>query len=273
MPWVINGQVSDGGLPADDRAFLLGDALFETILAQDGKLLAWQRHWDRLRASAAALGFALPRTCDQARADVALALRLAGVQQATAAVRLTLTRGRGPRGFWPDGIHQPLLVVQAAPYTPSLAPLRAALVAEYPRNPLSPLSHHKTTSALELTLAQRAARLQGADLALLVNTDGRLTEGAFASLFLVIGGQILTPPLTEGLLPGIARALLLERLRIEERVLSPSCLQAAEAAFVSNSLMGVRALSGVDGHRLDVAHPRVRAAQAAWLTILQTGFA
>ncbi len=264
MSVVVNGRLAEGGLPFDDRAFLLGDGLFETLLALDGQLDAWSAHWARLTASAAALGFTLPRDEAQARADAALALEAAGLTRGPAALRLTLTRGRGPRGFWPSGLHSPLLVVSAAAYRPRTDPLTAALVPDFPRLPRSPLTRHKTLSALELVLAQRAARVRGADLALLVNTEGRLTEGAYANLFLVLEGEILTPPLTEGLLPGVARARLLARLPVRQRPLPPPMLFRAEAAFVSNSLFGVRPLAAVDGHGFDTAHPLLRAARAAW---------
>ncbi len=264
MSLVINGRVTEGGLPPDDRAFFLGDGLFATMLAQAGRLLHWRRHWARLTTSAAALGFSLPRKEAQAQADVRLALAAAGLLQETAAVRLTLTRGRGSRGFWPPDLHSPLLVVTAAPYRPAKSPLRAALVTDYPRNPRSPLVCHKTTSALELVLAQRAARARGADLALLVNTAGRLTEGAYANLFLVLKGEIFTPPPSEGLLPGVARSILLERLPVVEKSLTADCLQQAEAAFVSNALFGVRTLAMVDDRPLRVDHPLVGVARRAW---------
>ena len=83
-------------IPLDDRGLLLGDGLFETLLAVDGALVDPQPHLERMAAGCAALG--LP-PLDRAAAQAAMAQALAGLDAPRAAVRLTLTAGSGGRGL------------------------------------------------------------------------------------------------------------------------------------------------------------------------------
>lgn len=269
MTVVINGKL-ETQVPADERALLLGDGLFETLLVVQGRPMFWDAHWARLTASAAALGFALPRSEAQARADVQLALDAAGLDADLAALRLTLTRGRAARGLWPDAVHDPLLLVSVSAYQPGQQPLRAVTVTQFPRNERSPLCRHKTTSALELVLAQRAARANGAEVALLVNTRGAWVEASYANLFVVLDDELVTPPLAEGLLPGVVRAVLLRRLPVREMALPTTLLPRLQAAFLTNSLMGVRPLAAVDGRLLTCDHPAIVAAHSVWRDALNS---
>ena len=82
-------------LPFDDRGLLLGDGLFETLLAVDGILVALDAHLDRLAQGCAVLGLPAP---DRAEAERLMRDALAGVAAPRAAVRLTLTAGSGGRG-------------------------------------------------------------------------------------------------------------------------------------------------------------------------------
>ncbi len=261
MNGVLNGLwQAELCVPAEDRGFLLGDGLFETLLAVDGSPRWWQAHWERLERSAAALGFMLPRSEAETLADVHLALEANDLTRGLAAVRLTVTRGRGSRGYWSEDIHSPLLLVTAARYHRRSTPLRAITVAEFPRNERSPLCHHKTTSALELVLAQRTAHQRGADVALLVNTRREWVEASYANLFLVIEGELLTPPLESGVLPGIARAFLQQKLPVREAPIAAEMWAQAQAAFLTNSLMGARSLGWVDGYEMDITNPLVQEA-------------
>jgi branched-subunit amino acid aminotransferase/4-amino-4-deoxychorismate lyase len=83
-----------------------------------------------------------------------------------------------------------------------------------------------------------AARL-GADEALFVNERGELTEGSRSTLFVRLGGKLLTPPLACGLLDGILRRELLETGACAEAVLTPADLETAGEVLFGNSLRGL----------------------------------
>src|SRR6185312_12187403 len=96
-----------------DRAFLLGDGLFETILIFNGKPFRWQQHLERLQRGAKFLGIKLPFSPKQLR-DIADKL-IARNKMPNALLRLTLSRGVGQRGYLPRGANHPTLVMSLHP--------------------------------------------------------------------------------------------------------------------------------------------------------------
>lgn len=237
---------------ANDRGLLLGDGLFETALAIAGAPRFWDRHMARLRASAASIGLAIPAGLD-AWIDEALPdLWSREGSPPKAALRLTVTRGAGRGLDPPAGPGRAVLSLDAMAGAP-LAPARAHLAA-WPRiDPADPLAGKKITSALGRVEARRVARARGADLALLASIDGDWVEADAYNLFAVIDGEVVTPPLDRGALPGITRARALAALpslgcRASERRIVSSELWAASEVFVTSSLAGARAVTSIDEH-------------------------
>ncbi len=87
---------------------------------------------------------------------------------------------------------------------------------------------------------------------LLWNREGELTESTVANLVLEIDGELLTPPISCGLLPGTLRAELLAQGRIKERVLTRTALREADAVYLVNSLRG-----WIRTHLSDTRAPKV----------------
>jgi branched-chain amino acid aminotransferase len=82
-----------------------------------------------------------------------------------------------------------------------------------------------------------------------LNTQGRLAEATAANIVLYFDGRLVTPPVAEGALPGIARAVLLESGEVQERPISAAELRRAEGGFLCNSL-GRRPLAEIEGRAL-----------------------
>lgn len=232
-----------------DRGFTLGDGLFETVLAEAGELRRVDAHLDRMIAGCAVLGLPPP---DRAVAAQAMrqALVDAGLQGDRAAVRLTLSAGCGGRGLDRPGELRPVLAATAAPAPKPAAPARLH-ISTVRRNDGSPASQLKTLAYLDNVLARREARAAGADEGLMLNTQGRLACAAAANLFWISGQRLLTPSLACGILPGIARARAMAAARVrgipvEEVAADPEILASADAVFLTNSLIGVRAVAAVD---------------------------
>ncbi|MGH6913983.1 MAG: aminotransferase class IV, partial [Geminicoccales bacterium] len=188
-------------------------------------------------------------------------------------LRLTLSRGSGPRGLAPPDQPAPTLLITAAAIGGKPpAPARAVIVTTR-RNEHSPLAGLKSLNYLDNLLSLREAREKGADEAILLNTAGRLACASAANLFLVEGERLLTPAEREGVLPGVTRAALLEIARglglaVEETGMPPSTLGRAEEAFLTNSLLGIRPLVEIDGRpvkegRIGPMTLRLRQAYAA----------
>jgi branched-chain amino acid aminotransferase len=122
------------------------------------------------------------------------------------------------------------------------------------RNEHSPLSRIKTLNYLDSIMARQEAERLGADDAILLNAAGRVAEATAGTLFIKLGDETVTPPVSEGALPGIARALLLESGAATERPLTRADLASAHAAFIANSLHS-RPIKWLDGKDLSVFFP------------------
>ena len=223
-------------IPFEDRGLLLGDGLFETLLAVDGDLPHLTAHLERMAAGCAVLG--LPFDRDAAERLVLQAAPAVG----RFAVRLTLTAGSGGRGLDRPAAPLPRLFATAAPSAPVTAPA-TAIVAATRRNVGSPASRLKTLSYLDYVLARAEARAAGADEAVMLNNRGEIACAGAANLFWIEGGRLFTPRLDCGALAGITRARLMAAERVEAVAVGVEALDRAEAVFLSNSLIGLRPLS------------------------------
>jgi branched-chain amino acid aminotransferase len=235
-----------------DRGFTLGDGIFETIRADGGAPLHWDRHFARLRLGARMLGLPIPAT--EAQLAEALVSVLAANNLAGAALRLTLTRGPAPRGVLPPRQPHPTLLITAGPLPGREVPARLMIADRVRRNEFSPLCGIKSLNYGDNILARQLAAQAGFDDALLLNTEGILAEATAANVFLYIGDRWRTPALRHGALPGIARGLLMETGKAVEAPITPTDIARAEAALLVNSLSR-RPVSEIAGRllRLDLS--------------------
>ncbi|MDQ7248906.1 aminotransferase class IV [Dongia sedimenti] len=231
-----------------DRGFTLADGLFETLRAYRGKPFRLADHLERLSDSADALG--IPLLFDVPAIAEAVIAVLEANRLADAAIRITLTRGTGPRGLAPPADVKPTLLIAATPYTP-LPDICAAVTVGIRRNEGSPLSRMKSLAYLDNVLAAGEAAQRHAEEAILLNNAGRVCGAARANLFAVIAGRLVTPPVSDGVLAGIARRVVLElaavlKIPAEEASLSPADLAGAQEIFLTNSLFEIRSVARLD---------------------------
>lgn len=246
---------------ANDRGFAYGDGLFETIRLNGGVPLFFARHMARMRGGLAQLGF--PHLQWDEAALFERCLRVIAANALTnGMLKIIITRGPGPRGFEPPTDSHPTLLIQAAqtPRVFKTPGVSTAILAPWKIDPASPLCRVKHLSALDKVLAKQFAKQRGADDALFVNVDGRLAEATASNLFFVAGGMLLTPPLQCGLLPGIARGLLIETanalpLPVIETEIPVLRLDEANEAFLTNVIAGVRPLVRVDDRPIGSGEP------------------
>jgi branched-chain amino acid aminotransferase len=248
----INGRLArgaDAALPLSDRGARDGEGLFETLRVEGGRPQNWRRHLERLVVSAAELGFPVPPSPSVLAEGLEAVLAANGLQDAAA--RITVTRGTpGGRptrtGYWVEA--EPLLARLWRGTRSGQANVVISRQAFLPGH----LARHKTTSRIAYHLAREEARVAGADETLLADGDGNLLEGSVSNLFLVVGGEVVTPPIAMGILPGIVRAQVLHlciRLGIptRERAIPRAELPQADEVFVTNSIQQVVPLVAVDG--------------------------
>ena len=233
-----------------DRGLLLGDGLFETLLALDGKVQRPLVHLARMGLGCAALGLPAPDQ-DEALTVMADALFTSGLTHGRAAVRLNWTAGSGGRGLNRPLTLEPRLWATAAVSLKPDHPARLML-ASVRRNATSVTAHHKTLAYLDNVMARREALAVGADEAVMLNQDGDLACAAASNLFWIEGTQLLTPDLSCGVLAGTERARVLAAAAeagIEARPVQASAdsLQRVDGIFLTNSLNGLWPVSHWQG--------------------------
>jgi len=259
---LVNGALG-GSIAADDRGLSYGDGLFETVLLVNDRAPLWSRHMARLAEGCARLLLPAPDVEQLARETAQ-----AGAGLARVVVRITLTRGAGPRGYaMPDPARTTRIVAASpAPMTPPdwyYSGVRVRLCAlrlgQQPR-----LAGIKHLNRLEQVLAR--AEWNAADIAegILCDAGARVIGATAANLFAVIGGRLLTPALDRCGVAGVARAeVLAHRPDCAVRDLTMTELMQADEVFLTNSVRGILPVTALDDRRWPIG-PVARALQAHW---------
>jgi branched-chain amino acid aminotransferase len=197
-----------------------------------------EEHLQRLLKSAA--GIMLPEIDTRAiETEVAQIIEARGDHD-DYGVRILITRGG----------HRILLTESVATYPPSS---RLAMI-EYQSTIV--LDGLKTLSYGGNVLANRIAVDRGYDEALLVTPSGRVLEAPTASIFWSPDGEkLITPPLGEGILASITRAVLMDSIEVEERETSRDDVLGATEAFLCSAVREVQPIAEIEGHRLPIPGP------------------
>lgn len=251
-----NGQFLAEGqavVPVSDRGFMYGDGLFETMRVFNGKPFRMAQHLERMVRGADFLRIKLPFAPKELQQFAEQLIEKNAMLDSV--LRVTLTRGQGARGYSPKGAGNPTVVMtlHEAPPLDANSPPQWSLVNSSFRIPASdPLSAFKTMNKLGAIMARTEAEEQGADEAILTNTNGEVAETAGANLFWIYHDKICTTPTGRGVLPGITRAVVLEICQIlglstNKRVIKPEALRNAEGIFLTQSVLGVIAVATLDG--------------------------
>ena len=253
-----------------DRGFLYGDGLFETLRVVAGRPFRWKQHGERFEHGADFLNIRLPFDREAQRRVANELLERNGVKEGM--LRITLSRGAGPRGYSVRGAESPTfaMTVQAAPRHDGREQSNLRLVQSSVRIPTqTPWSAFKTANRLPQILARTQADGAGVDEALVLNERGEVVEATAANLFWIEDDTLCTPSLESGALPGITRGIVLElarNLKIPAREASAQRerLLAAEGIFLTNSGAGI-----VDAAELDAVPLR----SSPWIARLQAAYA
>jgi branched-chain amino acid aminotransferase len=245
----VNGTVVEAAealISVADHGFTVGDGVFESTKVVGGVPFALTRHLERLVASARGLGLPAP-DLGLVRHAIADTLRENDTSQPLR-LRLTYTGGVSPLGS-DRGKAGPTLVVAVAPLVP-WPETAAAVTVPWSRNERGPTAGVKTTSYADNVIALAHAKAQGAAEAVFANTRGELCEGTGSNVFVVLGGRIVTPPLSSGCLAGVTRALVVEWLGVEQADLPIEVLAEADEVFLTSATRDVQAVHRIDGREL-----------------------
>jgi branched-chain amino acid aminotransferase len=191
-----------------DRGLLLGDGLFETMAVHNAQVFDLDAHLERLASGLGVLRFV--QAVDLSKLRSGIARYIAAEEASCAVLRVTVTRGAGPRGLTPPEVPRPTIFMTLLPMPPACeTPLSLHIATVTRRNEHSALSRIKALPYLDNVLALSEASAQGADDALLLNTRGTIACATVANVFVVREGRLETPPVCDGALPGTMRALVL----------------------------------------------------------------
>jgi branched-chain amino acid aminotransferase len=265
-----NGRIvmpEEAHVSVADRGLLLGDGLFETMAVHNAQVFDLDAHLERLASGLGVLGFV--QAVDLAKLRSEITRYLAAEEASCGVLRVTVTRGAGPRGLAPPEAPRPAIFMTMSPM-PAVrkTPLSLQIATVTRRNEHSPLSRIKALPYLDNLLALAEARAHGADDALLLNTRGTIACASVANVFVIREGCLETPPVSDAALPGTMRALVLclakrAGLAPVENSLKVGDLAEADHVFLTNSIsrvMEARDCNGLLlGGRAGAAVERLRA--------------
>lgn len=236
-----------------NRSFRYGDGCFESIRLVNGKAPFLKYHFNRLSETTDVLKLELPAnfTHDYFEKQIhelveANAIREGGY------IRLTVFRHDG--GFYLPGANNASFVIEAYSlennhFECNTKGIKLGLFQEIPK-PKGLLANFKTNNSLVYVLASIYCKENGLDDCLLVNEQGNIVESTNSNVFIALDSEIITPPLSEGCLGGVARKVLLEVLQskgvdVYERAISVEQLKEAAEIIVTNAVRGPRWTQGL----------------------------
>ena len=269
---LVDGVPADQ-VPADDRGLAYGDGLFETLRVSSGRAMLLDLHLQRLERGAVQLR--LPVEPGLIESEIcAVASRLGeGV------LKLTVTRGSGPRGYRIPTEASSRRIIQTGPLPAGVTSRQRDGVSLYvcqTRLAMQPmLAGVKHLNRLEQVLGRSEWDDDDFAEGLMCDGDGNLVEGTMSNLFLRIGGGWVTPDLTRCGIAGVLREHLLRVLREAGEVVTIRRVPADELGrcteiFCCNSIIGIWPVISAAGHHWPIG-PATRDAQRLTAPALESG--
>ena len=256
----LDTHTGAGPIAIEDRGLQFADSVYEVIKVVAGRPRALGRHLERLGRSLASLEIPPPMT------PAALALVLREVWRrnrlSDGLIYIQVTRGTAVRrhGF-PPPCKPSLIVTVRAPGFSSVDERAQGIAVITVPDLRWGRCDIKSTSLLPNVLARQQAEAQGAREAWMLDRDGMVTEGTSSNAYIVDRtGRLITQPLSESILGGVTRSLLLELagrqgVDIVERPFSRSDALAASEAALSSTSSWLLPVVAIDGHPVGDGRP------------------
>ena len=263
----LNGTVvdkADAKVSVYDHGVLYGDGVFEGIRVYGGKVFQAEAHLNRLYNSAKYIRLAIPYTKQELREAMRETLR-ADDERTEGYIRLVVTRGAGRLGVSPFKCPEPvvfIIVDDIALYPKEMyddgMSVIIAKTVRTSRRMVDP--RVKSLNYLNNILAKIEADDAGSPEALMLNDQGNIAEATADNVFIVSGGQVITPPPEAGMLVGITRCVVMHLagrlgIPVAEKDVSPEDLYAADECFLTGTGAEVIAVTRVDGRQIGDGAP------------------
>ncbi len=262
----LNGDLvpeDEAKISVFDHGFLYGDGVFEGIRAYDGYVFKLDEHLDRLYRSARAINLEIPISAEEMEEKILATLRANGLDEAY--IRPIVTRGKGSLGIDTDSCTDPSVIIITreweALYGPELyeegLKLLTTTIRNQPMEGLPPTVKH--LNYLTNVLALMQANTWGADEALMLDTNGNISEGSADNVFVLRKGEVYTPPVINNL-PGITRSAVIELLEemgheVKEENIGLAEVLTADEVFLSGTAAEVAPVVEIDGREIGDGQP------------------
>ena len=262
----MDGQlvpVADAKVSVFDHGFLYGDGIFEGIRVYGGKIWLCKEHLDRLYASADGIALTMPMDRQAVVDAMNAAIRANDVVDGY--IRLLVTRGVGDLGINPTRTGNPSVIVIAD--TISLYPEKfykegmRIIISKYTRTPNTSIpSSIKSMNYLNSILALAECVEAGVPEAVMLDVSGNVAECTGDNIFIVRNGELVTTPLSVGILPGVTRSFVMGLARkagitVKEAMLKPDDLYVADEFFLTGTAAEIVAVTGIDAHVIGDGKP------------------
>ncbi len=252
----------DAKISVLDFGFMRSDCTFDTAKVWDGKFFCLERHIDRFLTSCETLRLDLPVTRDELIEIHFECVRRAGLRRAL--VKPICTRGMAVPGSRDPRDATPNFFAYAQPYSDTIKKEVQdrglnMIIASMPRiSPDSVNPKIKNYNRLDFVAGLFEAYDRGGDNVLLPDEDGNITEGPGFNVFVIKGGEAITP--SRGMLEGITRQItftLCEELQIKAHAapVSTAALKAADEVFITSTAGGIIPITMIDGEPHQSGNP------------------
>ena len=250
----FNGEIVEDNtsLSINNRAFLYGDGVFETLKIVNNKILFLEDHYFRLMASMRILRMEIPMnfTMEYLEGEI---LKLAKINQLERSARVRLTIFRNDGGYYLPTSNEISFLIAIKPVEKELYSIEnetyeVELFKDFyiTKHLLSTL---KSTNKIINITASIFAKENDYNNCLILNDSKNIVEAINGNIFMVVGNKLITPPISEGCLNGIMRKQILalakkiNHLEVLEEVISPFDLQKADELFITNVISGIQPIS------------------------------
>jgi branched-chain amino acid aminotransferase len=250
----FNGNIQDTSNFAieNNRGFLFGDAIFETIKINGTKILFLEEHYLRLMASMRICRMEIPMNFTMEFMEEEI-LKLIELQINKVSNRIRFSVFRNADGFYNPTSNDVQFVITCSKLSSEkyvFLPLNyeVELFKDFhvSKHLLSTL---KTNNKMINVVASVFAKENGFDNCLLINEDKNVVEAINGNIFMKMGNQLITPPTSDGCLNGIMRKQIIaivskmENIEMIEKSISPFDLQKADELFISNVIAGIQPIT------------------------------
>ncbi len=253
----FNGKIFPSDQPilsSNNRAFLYGDALFETLRMSEGNIRFLDFHIERLLKGLVYFKYKIPKkyTSNFFKKEIKK------IAEGNARIRLTVFRSDG--GLYTPKNNRPQFLITTSPLaSPNFQLNKKGLsigIFKDIKLPCTPISNLKTCNSLPYIQAGLYKKDNRLDDCLLLNEKGRVAEASSSNIFLLKKNKLITPSLSEGCIAGTMRKAIIQiaqqkgEILFQEKTLTLNALNQADEIWLTNAIQGIRWISQINSNQI-----------------------